>query len=820
VNELTSTYTPATMLLATAAFLLAVGLVHHAKPQPTPAAMSAAALGVGVHALLVCALFAEALVRGWTLAPPLLLLNTWPWAAYHFDAPPRPPNPMTIDLALQFGPWLEYIRTQLTQGILPLWNSLSGAGEPFVALYQSAVFSPFTLAGAFAPSPYGLLVIGALQLLTGGLGMLVLLRAVGLGLPAMLIGSTAWLFNSFTVGWLGWPFASASCLLPWLLWAVHRAIATPNRRRFVLLALICGIVIVSGHPETVFKMSLVVVAFAVAGLAALRQHRGAALRLLAGAALSGLLLAAAQVGPFLEYLPDTGKLEQRRDLVNASYTPRKAMVVALVPDFFGPPAGPWRVVSNREGTPTNYLAQLVYPGVAIWLLAAVGVVSYWRRWEVKALAVAAVAAAAFKYGAPGFLQLVRHLPTPLPYFSVDVVFCAVALGAWGAHALWHVDENHAGDAVGAPEPRVSLHVWPAVLVASAVVVVIGVSLIHERAILQQMGLWFGTLRASATAIVFVGVTLALIIARRRRWLGPGAWALLLFGCLVIDLVGFSRGYQRLAPAALQYPRVPEIDAITRDPGLFRVVGLDDTLQPNSHLPFGFASVRTYDGVGGPRRFNALIDRALGVRAERVIMPPSRSPSHAALDLLNVKYVVGPPDLKLPAPSYERLHVGRAALYRNINVLPRAFLADRYVVQPDDAAAAEALVEGTVDARHTVVLPEEIPVSYRPAQEQTDGGTVAMRHYRGDFIELEVSSAKRRLLVLTDLYATGWSATVDGSDVPLFRADVAFRAVPVPAGRHIVRFRYAPRAFRLCIWVSALTAVTLAGVAASSLRQSR
>ncbi|MGH9162892.1 MAG: YfhO family protein, partial [Vicinamibacteraceae bacterium] len=814
------TYPPATVLLATAAFLLAVGLVRRAERQSTAAGLGVTALGVAVHALLVCALFAEALFRGWALAPPLLLLNTWPWAAYHFDAPPRAPNPMTIDLALQFGPWLEHIRTQLLQGTLPLWNSLSGAGEPFVALYQSAVFSPFTLAGAVAPSPYGLLVIGVLQLLAGGLGMLLLLRAVGLALPAMVVGSTAWLFNSFTVGWLAWPFASASCLLPWLLWAVYRAIATPNRRRFVLLALICGVVLVSGHPEIVFKMSLVVVAFAVAGLVAVRQHRGAALRLLAGAALSGLLLAAAQVGPFLEHLPETGKLEQRQGVVNASYTPRKATVVALAPDFFGPPTGPWRVVSNREGTPTNYLAQLVYPGVAIWLLAAVGVVSCWRHWAVKAFTVAGVAAAAFKYGAPGFLQVVRHLPTPLPYFSVDIVFCAVALGAWGFDALWHAAKKRAADGLATPDPGVSPRVWAAVLAASAAMLIVGVSLIRERALLQQMGLWPGTLRASVTALVLVAVTLTLIIARRQGWLKPGAFAVLLFACLVIDLVGFSRGYQRLAPPALVYPRVPEIDAITRDAGLFRVVGLDDTLQPNSHLPFGFASVRTYDGVGGPRRFNAVIDRTLGVRAELVNMAPSRSPSHAALDLLNVKYVVGPPDLELPAPSYERLHVGRAALYRNVDVLPRAFLAGRYLVQPDDGLAAEALVEGTIDARHTVVLSEEIPAPHRPQHARADGDTVAIRHYRGDFIEIEASCAARRLLVLTDLYAAGWSATVDGDEAPLFRADVAFRAVPVPAGKHIVRFRYTPRAFRLGAWLSVLTAAALAGVAVSSLRLQR
>ncbi|MPY89833.1 MAG: YfhO family protein [Luteitalea sp.] len=812
-NELTSTYAPATLLLSAGAFLLAVGLIRRARTAHAPEGVRGAALSVGVHVLLVCALFAEAILRGWTLAAPLLLLKTWPWAAYPFDAPSRPPNPMTVDLALQFGPWLEHIRTRLTQAALPLWNPLSGAGEPFVALYQSAIFSPFTLLGALAPRPYGLLVIGVLQLLAGSVGMLVLLRGIGLSSAAALVGSTAWLFNSFTIGWLGWPFASVACLLPWLVWAVHQVLARPDRRRLAMTALICGLVIVAGHPETAFKTSLVVGAFAVAGLMALppgqrawRGHRGAALRVLIGAALAGVLLAAVQVGPFLEYLPETGKLEQRRELINASYTPRKTMVVAWVPDFFGPPTGPWEVVANREGTPTNYLAQLLYPGVAIWLLASVGVVAAWHRWPVKALAVAGILAAAFKYGTPGLLQLVRHLPTPLPYFSVDVVFCAVVLGAWGFDALWR-----AGD----ESPPHVLPVWPAALMALSAAVIITISVLREREILQQMSLWPGTLRGCISAVVLVGITLTLIVARQRRWVGPRVFALLVFAALIVDLVGFARGYQRLAPPALQYPRVPEIDAISADPGLFRVVGLDDTLPPNSLLPFGLASVRTYDGVGGPRRFNVLIDRALGVRAERVNMPATRSPSHTALDLLNVKYIVGPPDLELPAQHYERLPAGRAALYRNVDVLARAFLIDRYMVQPDDDAAAEALVDGTIDVRRTAILPEEIPASYRPEADELNRDRVDVRHYRDDFIELEVSSVGPKLLLLTDLYAAGWSATVDANDVPLFRADVAFRAVPVPAGRHIVRFHYAPRAFRLGAWVSVLTAAALASVAASS-----
>ena len=49
-----------------------------------------------------------------------------------------------------------------------------------------------------------------------------------------------------------------------------------------------------------------------------------------------------------------------------------------------------------------------------------------------------------------------------------------------------------------------------------------------------------------------------------------------------------------------------------------------------------------------------------------------------------------------------------------------------------------------------------------------------------------------MLFLLDLFHyPGWIAELDGRQTPILRADVLFRAVEVPAGRHTVVFRYAP-----------------------------
>ena len=48
-----------------------------------------------------------------------------------------------------------------------------------------------------------------------------------------------------------------------------------------------------------------------------------------------------------------------------------------------------------------------------------------------------------------------------------------------------------------------------------------------------------------------------------------------------------------------------------------------------------------------------------------------------------------------------------------------------------------------------------------------------------------------MLVLSDAYYPGWTATVDGQPAPIYRVDGALRGVIIPAGFHDVRFQFRP-----------------------------
>jgi uncharacterized membrane protein YfhO len=61
----------------------------------------------------------------------------------------------------------------------------------------------------------------------------------------------------------------------------------------------------------------------------------------------------------------------------------------------------------------------------------------------------------------------------------------------------------------------------------------------------------------------------------------------------------------------------------------------------------------------------------------------------------------------------------------------------------------------------------------------------------DEIVLETDVGFPGYLVLADTYYPGWRATIDGAATRIFPADIAFRAVKLPPGKHTVRFVYRP-----------------------------
>src|SRR5262249_32023527 len=84
--------------------------------------------------------------------------------------------------------------------------------------------------------------------------------------------------------------------------------------------------------------------------------------------------------------------------------------------------------------------------------------------------------------------------------------------------------------------------------------------------------------------------------------------------------------------------------------------------------------------------------------------------------------------------------------------------------------------------------------------------------RRNMVEISTESETGGFLVLSDTYYPGWQADVDGAPAKIYKADIAFRAVRVPPGRHLVRYVFAPTSCRLSLYAGgAGVLLALAGI---------
>jgi uncharacterized membrane protein YfhO len=74
-------------------------------------------------------------------------------------------------------------------------------------------------------------------------------------------------------------------------------------------------------------------------------------------------------------------------------------------------------------------------------------------------------------------------------------------------------------------------------------------------------------------------------------------------------------------------------------------------------------------------------------------------------------------------------------------------------------------------------------------------------YWPDSLEFRFEAPTAGWLMVTDRWAPGWKAEVNGKRVEVYGADFLFRAVRVDAGMNTVKVRYRPRAQLISIVVS-------------------
>jgi len=148
----------------------------------------------------------------------------------------------------------------------------------------------------------------------------------------------------------------------------------------------------------------------------------------------------------------------------------------------------------------------------------------------------------------------------------------------------------------------------------------------------------------------------------------------------------------------------------------------------------------------------------------------------------------------PQPSF---------LYEDGCFLTRAYVAGRALSGAGASETLSRLSDPQFDARHEVLLaagPEPAP-----AVEGSDAaGEVTILERLPNAVTLQADLLRPGYVVLLDRFDPNGRATLDGREVPIFRANQLFRAVYSGPGLHEVRFYYRQHGLKPGLAISLVT----------------
>jgi hypothetical protein len=235
--------------------------------------------------------------------------------------------------------------------------------------------------------------------------------------------------------------------------------------------------------------------------------------------------------------------------------------------------------------------------------------------------------------------------------------------------------------------------------------------------------------------------------------------------------------------------------ILKDKSYYRVYNLAD--------PNPMAEARTsyfHNSLGGYhgaklKRYQDLFDSCL-LRETNELIRDAQSGQldfnkYSVLNMLNTRYLVYGPD--------------KTNIIRNPSANGNAWFVGEIIKVK--SAAEELNATCSIDTRKTAVV-DESKFAQVPGITPDSAATIRLIEQKPNYLKYESQSQQNSLAVFSEIYyEKGWKAFIDGTETNILRANYVLRALSVPAGKHVVEFRFEPAAFtvgntitRICSWL--------------------
>jgi len=468
---------------------------------------------------------------------------------------------------------------------------------------------------------------------------------------------------------------------------------------------------------------------------------------------------------------------------------------ARMEDYWGPPSFTWRDTGL-------YIAQNMgelYIGAApiLLILAALATPMLWAR-EVRFVSVAAAASLVYALGwyTPVFRVLHDFLPGVALYRRpADAVFLigmlTAILAGYVTHRLFTTQWPRPG--------------WRATTFAACVTIA---GLAYAWHLAQHFDrVDRATSPIGVAVLSLLAGAAAIAAAIRLLPVRPAGAALALVGVTVLDLA-WANGPSTSSALPPEHYDVLRPDSRNETIALLKKLVADNASPtrrdrveltglgfhwPNASLTHKLENTLGYNPVRLGLYSQATgAEDTVGLPEQRKFSPLFPSYRSQLADLLGLRWIatgvpveqidkrLAPGDLKLVARTAD------GYVYENERAMPRVLFA----TQARAADFEAMLMSGQwppADLARTVLLETPAMIATTPRRD----GSVSIARYANTEVVIDADSPDGGLVVLNDIFHPWWGATVDGKPVPVMRANVLFRAVAVPPGRHVVRFTFQP-----------------------------
>jgi hypothetical protein len=707
-----------------------------------------------------------------------------------------------------------------SRGRLPVWLADISGGRPLLPNPNSGALYPVRPVLSLLPFPVAMRIFAVLHWILAGFGMILLGESLGLSAAGCWVGAVTFVLSGVSVAEVFYPnIHPGMALLPWMLWALSRR--SSPAVRCVSVGLVFGLLLLAGDIVVCSLALLSALLWLVLEIPEGEQKPS--LAWLGLALLLSFLFAAPQIIATSAWIPLTNRaiLGMRLDEVLLYSVSPFRLLEFVIPYPFGPTWEPG-TISWATGVYRGGKSMGLFSGFYAGAFAVIAVVVARRSREPGArfglaLFSIAVAASVVPSLIPAGLSTGRS-PLPLRYpekLIVGAVFALSLLAGIAFEAL--LRERRA--------PR-----WP--LCAGAVLALVAAGVAVFPAFAGRLAFWLvgaesaGAPDAAAVlapavaegALLWMATVIALDLLPRSGRV-PLTCGLLLL--TLVPVYANRRIARTFREEELFAPRPFDRFLRKKDPeGSYRTVGeplfraksqleiLHQGSDPGgvdrairnweqySHILWGRGTVLQVDfDHGDLSRLESL--RGLGYRASTFL---DSEPFFGALALRwGIRYR---DQVSLGGFSSIR-SLGIQEWDENPHARPDVRLLEKWREEPAPLRVIQAL-PGLGDGE--VVLETEVSRT-----GTARGGQVRVLEKTPETLIVEAEAADPTWLFVLRGFWPHRQVRVDGLVVEPVPAQIAFSAVPIPAGRHRVEWKETLPGAEVSLWGPVVSVLAAAGL---------